>query len=699
MQNSTLYPPNPANVPESATRPSPEFRRQVTRVLATLLLFFIVYLLLILAAFALAAFCVYGGVMVIMALTSTIGILIGAGVIVTGLMVFFFMVKFIFAVSRVDKSGIIEISEPEQPRLFAFTRQLASDIGTPFPKRIYLSADVNACVFYDSSFWSMFLPVKKNLQIGLGLVNAINLSELKAVIAHEFGHFSQRSMKLGSFVYNVNKVIHNMLFENSGYSSTLNAFANASGVFTFFAHITAGIVNGIQSILKDMYEMVNKGYMSLSREMEFHADAVAASVSGSQSLITALRKIDLADTSYQEVIRLCNEWVPEGKRVSNLFDNQQAVLQVIAQKNKLKLQDSQAIISDRFFTERIPNRINFKDQWASHPLQTDREDQLQKLAIQAEEFNQPAHTLFDGWDQVKATLTDKVYEGVQFKENPIIIQPSDFAQKYESESTKFSLPEEYNGFFNNRLISHLEEADLMPIQKGTSFEQVFSPQRVSLFQQIQVTKRDLATLQAIQSKTITTKTFDFDGKKFNASQAGEVVKTLEEDISRLEGELKEADREMAGFFLLLAGQKSKEEEVELRSLYQSYFTWRKNIEGSGKTIDDMMKPLVSIYQGNTLGINMIESLIGQLKLTTEPAFKEMIRQYKDDGLFDAAPDIRGKISEFLNKDYRYFFNDRFFDNELIELSNTVDNFWSAAHQFLFEKFKNILHKQLHYLNQ
>lgn len=699
MPNLPLYPPNPAHVPESATRPSPAFRRQVKRVMGNLLLFFIVYILLILAAFVLAAFCVYGGIMIMMALTSTIGILVGAGVIATGLLVFFFLVKFLFAVSRVDRSGIIEISATDQPRLFEFTRQLANDIGTPFPKRIYLSADVNACVFYDSGFWSMFLPVKKNLQIGVGLVNAINVSELKAVIAHEFGHFSQRSMKLGSFVYNVNKVIHNMLFENSGYSDTLNAFASASGIFTFFAHITVGIVNGIQSILKDLYGLVNKGYMSLSREMEFHADAVAASVSGSQSLVTALRKIDLAETSYQEVLRFCNEWVQDSKKATSLFDNQQTVLQVIARKNNLELQDSHSVITSRFFSERIPNRINFKDQWASHPLQTDREAQLDKLGIQAEEYKEPAYTLFDNWDQVKATLTDKVYEKVTFKETPILVQPSDFAKKYEEESLKFTLPAEYNGYFDNRLISPFEEGELNPLQKDIEFGDLLSPQRVTLFQQIQVITHDLLILKAIQDNSVTTKTFDFDGKKYKASEAVEVTKLLEEDKSRLEKQLKEADRELIGFFLGLAEQKSREEGMDLRSQYASYFTWRKNIEASGKIMDDMMKPLGSIYQGNTLGIGMIESLIANLKLTTEPAFKKMLQQYKEEGLFDNLPEIREKITEYLNKDYKFFFHNRFFDNELIELSNMVDYFYTAANQFIFDKFKIIITRQLNYLNQ
>src|SRR5688572_8351939 len=132
----------------------------------------------------------------------------------------------------------------------------------------------------------MFLPTKKNLQIGLGLVNAVNISEFKAILAHEFGHFSQRSMKLGSYVYNVNKIIYNMLYDNRTYGKALEGFANVSGYFAIFANLTSWIISGIQSILQQVYGVVNKSYMSLSRQMEFHADSVAAYVSGGDHLVT-----------------------------------------------------------------------------------------------------------------------------------------------------------------------------------------------------------------------------------------------------------------------------------------------------------------------------------------------------------------------------------------------------------------------------
>ncbi|WP_148230673.1 hypothetical protein [Chitinophaga pinensis] len=67
-------------------------------------------------------------------------IIAGLGLLVLGGAVVFFMVKFVFTVSKDEKEARVETNET----------------NTRFPKKIYLSQDVNACVFYHSSFWSMF---------------------------------------------------------------------------------------------------------------------------------------------------------------------------------------------------------------------------------------------------------------------------------------------------------------------------------------------------------------------------------------------------------------------------------------------------------------------------------------------------------------------------------------------------------------
>src|SRR5262249_20698318 len=114
-------------------------------------------------------------------------------------MICLFMVKGFFKRSRSDPVIGVEVTEDGEPELFAFIHRLCQDTKAPFPHRIYVVPDVNAAVAYHESVLNLFLPARKNLIIGLGLVNRLNLMEFKAVLAHEFGHFSQKSMKLGTY--------------------------------------------------------------------------------------------------------------------------------------------------------------------------------------------------------------------------------------------------------------------------------------------------------------------------------------------------------------------------------------------------------------------------------------------------------------------------------------------------------------------
>src|ERR1700722_8025562 len=174
--NDFLYPPSPPAVNKEKLAPSISFKKQVGRTVGSIILFLIVYIVLILAAIALAIGCFYAAGALISAIPGIFTAIIGLGLLGVRISVIFFLVKFIFTVSKDQKASRVEITEAEQPQLFAFIRHLSGETQTPFPKKIFVSPDVNACVFYNSSFWSMFLPVRKNLEIGLGLVNSINIS-------------------------------------------------------------------------------------------------------------------------------------------------------------------------------------------------------------------------------------------------------------------------------------------------------------------------------------------------------------------------------------------------------------------------------------------------------------------------------------------------------------------------------------------
>ncbi len=125
--SNQLYPANPVNVPISVAEVSLNFKTEVKKVLASIIFFFMVYILLLALSLLLAGYCIYFGISIVIAFPRIYGILAGIGIASIGVMVFFFLIKFIFAVNKKDESSNIEIREVDQPKLFAFIRQLTID--------------------------------------------------------------------------------------------------------------------------------------------------------------------------------------------------------------------------------------------------------------------------------------------------------------------------------------------------------------------------------------------------------------------------------------------------------------------------------------------------------------------------------------------------------------------------------------------
>ncbi|UYQ91161.1 M48 family metallopeptidase [Chitinophaga horti] len=678
--HTSLYPPAPVVADKSVLQPSEGFRKQAIKVIFAIVLFMIVYLLLVAAAVGLAVACVYAGIWLLAAM-STITILLGVGLILLGASVLFFLVKFVFAVSKNENAGRIEILESEQPRLFDFIRQVATETNTPFPKKIFLSADVNACVFYNSSFWSMMLPVRKNLEIGLGLVNATNISEFKAVMAHEFGHFSQRSMKLGSFTYNVNRVIYNMLNENSSYTSFLQNWASIHGILALFAQMTAGIATGIQQVLRGMYGFINKSYSGLSQEMEFHADTIAASVAGGNNVISGLSRIEVAQGCYNTILQRAGEQFNQKKAFKNIFTNHLTVFRAMANEHTLPVKQGIPEVSFAFIDSFSKSRINFKDQWASHPPLAERKASLDKVGIYATPDETPAWAIFDHVEMWQEKFTKVIYRDVSLDDTETL-DDRQFEAQYHGDIEKYKLPAAYKGFYSKR-IPAFNKWELETVIVDTpvkSFNEIFTEKNAQLFSVLQQNMADKHTAQAIADGHIPVKSFDFDGVKHVKEDAIVVVGQIDKDIAALETEIDWNDQ--------LAFMHFYQQQPSLKEDYARIIDMSKDHAAFVDAMTAMMEMVRPFYQ-ERLTFDVIEIRIKDLKKDLEPPLKDALRKIV---ITDDALDK--KRNDYLASDYVYFANEAFKNDELnhmIELAREVSELWDEQ---LHMSYKTLLIKQL-----
>jgi Zn-dependent protease with chaperone function len=670
---------------------SAAFRKQVPRVVGSIVLFMIVYLLLVAAAVALAIVCLWLGVELMVLLTNFYGLIAGLGLMAVGISVLVFLVKFTFAVAKDENSQRVAITESEQPKLFAFIRELTGQTGTKFPQKIFLVPDVNAAVFYNSSFWSMFLPIRKNLQIGLGLVNSVNVTEFKAVMAHEFGHFSQRSMKLGSFTYNVNKVIHNMLYENTGYTNFLQGWGRIHGLLGFFALVTARIAGGIQWVLRGVYTIINKSYMGLSREMEFHADAMAATVAGGNNVISSLSRVDVAASCYQTALGEANSRARENRVSRNIFANQLTVFRSFAAEHSLPLEQGVPTISFAFVTGFSRSRINFRNQWASHPTLAERKQSLDVLGIEMAADDTSAWSLFTNAEGLQQQMTAQLYKGVQFKGETRFYEGRDFEQEYLERKARYALPAAYRGFYFGRFVDaanwDLEglAAEGAPVR---GFDQLFNETTGQLQQAIENNHTDIELAMAIKEKKIDVQSFDFDGVKYDREDGEMIAQQLKKEIEVQLLQQQLLDRDAFRYFVHRPGA----DAGTIIAVYEEFRSVKQRYDEFVRAVNAVIEKVRPFYSG-TMGLDAVTRILKELKTGEENQLKQEYRRLLENGAF-GGDELRARMQKFIDADYVYFAGKQFFNNELDELRNLAIAVAGELNEYQFGVYKRMLVVQL-----
>jgi Zn-dependent protease with chaperone function len=165
------------------------------------------------------------------------------------------------------------------PHLFTIIEAVAKATAQPRPEEIYLLNDVNAWVTHRGGV--MGVGSHRVMGVGLPLIEGLSPAELRAVIAHEFGHYVSGDVALGPWIHKTRAAIGRAL----------------QGVPTFL------------EFAFDWYaRMFMRMTMMVSREQEFVADATAARVAGVESAISALKRVSVLAPAYSMFVN--NEVMP-----------------------------------------------------------------------------------------------------------------------------------------------------------------------------------------------------------------------------------------------------------------------------------------------------------------------------------------------------------------------------------------------------
>ncbi len=375
------YPQAPVGVPDALLIPTRTYKRHVWLAVAAILAFIFLYGGL-LGYFAWFVYRVFGGAMM-----AGQGRVQAFFVSLPAMFFLSFLLQGLFAFRRGQRDDLVEIFETDEPQLFLFLRRVSQETGAPFPHRVFLSARVNAGVFYDVSLRNLLWPTEKNLELGLGVVNVLSIDEFKAVIAREFGHFAQKSMAVGRWVYIAHQVANQILSARGRVDAFLNGLSVQDVRIAWIGWLLRIFVWAIRAILDTSFLLVVLAHRALGREMEFAADRVAVASSGSDSIVHALYRLGPADEAWRTALGSVMGQLQESKTLGDLFAVQSEVLSHLrhitaepslgctpsraAQEARTTLPDQQRVFETSLAQ---PPQM-----WSTHPANRDREDNAKAI--------------------------------------------------------------------------------------------------------------------------------------------------------------------------------------------------------------------------------------------------------------------------------------------------------------------------------
>lgn len=217
---------------------------------------------------------------------------------------------FMLRTPKAEERPGLPVTEADEPELWRTVRELADRVGTRAPSRIVLTPEVNAAVSEDARLLGL-LPGPRRLYLGVPLLQGLTEAQLRAVLAHELGHYSNSDTRLAAItargraqvlrtIDNFEERADKTAGREQARQEKKNAKAAAKGkktkeIDTRHSGFTYRMMARIYVAYANLYF---RATLAGSRREEYAADAAAARIAGRDATASALREIPALSAAF-----------------------------------------------------------------------------------------------------------------------------------------------------------------------------------------------------------------------------------------------------------------------------------------------------------------------------------------------------------------------------------------------------------------
>ncbi|MGY5059333.1 M48 family metalloprotease [Streptomyces sp. 900105755] len=208
-----------------------------------------------------------------------------------------------------DPPGL-PVTEADEPRLWALVRELAAATGTRAPDAVVLTGDVNAGVGEEPRLLGL-RPGPRRLYLGVPLLTGLTEARLKAVLAHEYGHFTGGDTRLSVLAVRgraqIARTVGHFHAQADGKEAAERARqekaaarrtakgGQARKIDTAGAGITYRLMAAVYTAYAKLYM---RATLSTARAQEYAADLAAARIAGREATASALRELPVLSAAH-----------------------------------------------------------------------------------------------------------------------------------------------------------------------------------------------------------------------------------------------------------------------------------------------------------------------------------------------------------------------------------------------------------------
>lgn len=611
------------------------------------------------------------------------------GLIGIGSLIFFFVINLFFSKYTFGNNQEKRIEEDDQPHLWALIAEVANLIECKRPKHLYLTHDYNAFVTNDSIIQSILMPKSKDLYIGIGLLSVLTKSELKAIIAHELAHTSQKSTSLSYYIYMINLTINRSLEEDKISEKIKNKFNEISD----FAFIFIFIANLIKTVILRIYMFLtyigNTNYYNLSRYLEFEADSFSAKIAGSKSCETSMIKSIIGNFTFEQTINFYL-MAAKSKQISqNIYLDQFFISSLIAKKYNVPV-----VLDLPQFTLEILNKIynsqiDTTDLLASHPSNTERVLRIRSLnQPDKSEIDFPAKNLVINLTELQEEFTSKIFDG-ELDPDTRTLSNEEFINEYLNSLNQNNYSSIYNNYYDLKDPIKFEMYEINNIALESGFESLFNKEKIELVNKEVELTNDIQQLKYYLSNKANFSTFLYKMKPLEIKEVLPICDKLELELKEVTSRLKFNDIQIFIFFQSKESEKSNTKKLE--ELYVNYFNFKNDYFYLYNIIHDFYEALNFItkpqkaedidrfFQGI---VNMEETIKAQMQHVLD-----------NPNIFCTQESYLEEIQVFLESDLIYFYKDKYIDDNIAALQSAIEKLLNINMLTLSDLKRNLLEYQ------